>query len=214
MGFIEEIESRLSSELPGEEVHLEVSPMGRIKSSEAMKSVKFYKESAVAIVLHQKDDDWYSILTQRQAYKGYHSGQVCFPGGKKSESDNDLLEAALRECEEEIGLPPEELQPLGELTPVYIPVSNHYVTPFVFYLKNEIELTLDAYEVKEAFSFNLIDLINPNNFTKGEIQISPSKQLSDIPYFLLNRKIVWGATALMLNELRYILQAIDLDINK
>jgi 8-oxo-dGTP pyrophosphatase MutT (NUDIX family) len=192
----------VQTQLPGEEAHLALSPMGRKRSSEAIIQAKNVRQSAVAIVLFDRKNTLHAILTERNTYIGKHSGQICFPGGKSEESDSTLEETAKRECYEETGISISELNLIGTLTPVYIPVSNHYVHPYIFHHRGEPVYKLDTYEVKEIFDFPLKSLHEPDRIKTTIIQIEKGKYLKNVPYFDLNQKIVWGATGIILNELK------------
>lgn len=205
MSFIESIQHEISSNLPGEDSHDELSP-GRGRSSEALKKVENYRESGVAILLFQEEDDWKSILIQRTVYKGAHSGQISFPGGKREESDSSIIETAIRESEEEIGVKRTDLEFLGELTPIYIPVSNFKVEASVFQLKNRIHFTKEEKEVDEILTYPISDLLLDTNRSSTTINVSENFTLKDVPCFIIEGKIVWGATAIILNELKQILK--------
>lgn len=202
MNTLEHIKHVLASQLPGEEAHLALSPMGRKRSSEALVNAQNVKESAVALVLYNKQDELHLLLTERNAYEGEHSGQICFPGGKADQEDGTLQETALRECYEETGIPPEQLTVLGELTPVYIPVSNHYVFPFVCFHYDTPQFNLDPYEVKTIFDFPIISLGHHDLIKTTDLQLTKGKSLKNVPYFDIQNKIVWGATGIILNEFK------------
>jgi 8-oxo-dGTP pyrophosphatase MutT (NUDIX family) len=187
--------------LPGEDCHLEVSPLGRKKSSEVLKDAVNPKLSAVSIVLFEDSQFPNTILIERAIYKGSHSGQISFPGGKKDQQDKSLLDTAVRETHEEIGLLPSALDLIGSLTPVYIPVSNFLVQPYVFMHSGRPELTLDSREVVDAFSFSLHRL-REDCLKETSIDVDEKIKLKNVPFFDIENKVVWGATALMINELR------------
>lgn len=199
---IELIKQLLKSDLPGEEAHLAMSPMGRKKSSQAIKQVTNYRESAVALVLFETEETIKSVLIQRPIYKGSHSGQVCLPGGKREEFETSLDQTAVRECVEETGLITEHLDLLGSLTPVFIPVSNHHVHPYIFHYTETPEFFPDEREVAEILPFNVMDILVNENIKTTDIRITQERILRDVPYFDIREKIVWGATAIILNEFR------------
>jgi 8-oxo-dGTP pyrophosphatase MutT (NUDIX family) len=190
--------------LPGESAHLEMIPY-RILSSPFQIDEKNAKQSAVLCLLKQVNNQLYVLLIERQSDGGKHSGQIAFPGGKKDEEDNGLEQTALRETFEEVGIEAHNVEILGELTSVYIPVSNFFVQPFIGVLKQEYNLVLSAREVKEAFWFNVKELLNEDCKTKRHIKNHKGITLKDIPCFVLNDKVVWGATSLILNELKQLL---------
>lgn len=206
MDFRARIKTILAEELPGEKAHLDLSPLGRKRSSDALRTAKNPRGSAVALVLFKSGSQMETILIQRPTYKGNHSGQVCFPGGKKDAEDHDYIETALRECYEEIGISPQKLEHLGALTPIYIPVSNHYVQPHVFYHESPPKTIPDAREVDEIFTFPLAYLTDQKRLKRKDVLLPNGRILKDIPYFDINNKTVWGATAIILNEFKEVYQ--------
>ncbi|RFC55280.1 NUDIX hydrolase [Brumimicrobium aurantiacum] len=202
---IHEIRETLKLGLPGEEAHIPMSPTGRGRSSEAKRNAKNFKESAVALVLYESENKLNGILTERSPYKGLHSGEICLPGGKMETFDEDLKATALRECVEETGLKYEGFDFMGELTPVFIPVSNFSIQPFVFHYKSQPLFYPDTREVAEIFSFPIAQLLEKDVIKKTKIELSGRRFLDDIPYFDINNKVVWGATALILHEFKQLI---------
>lgn len=191
--------------LPGEEAHLEFSPI-RQKSSEALKNAQQVRDAAVAIVIYPLNNELFSLVIERQTYDGTHSGQISFPGGKVEESDQNLMHTAIRECYEEIGLQLNETDFISELTPVFIPVSGFHVRPFIFY--QEIEPTnfiLSEREVYQLAHISLSELTNDENVVLKSLKVG-NVTLKDVPHFKINEVEIWGATALMLNELKHLLK--------
>ncbi|PWH86275.1 NUDIX hydrolase [Brumimicrobium oceani] len=199
---IEEIRKQLTLTLPGEEAHLPMSPMGRGRSSEAIKKSQNYRVSAVALILYENQNELKGILTQRSPYRGMHSGEICFPGGKMEDFDHDLKQTAIREATEEIGLKHEHFELLGELTPVFIPVSNFSIQPYVFHYKEQPIFVKNIREVAEIFSFPIHQLFDESIIKKKSLKLSDNRILDNIPYFDINNKVVWGATALILHEFK------------
>jgi len=145
------------------------------------------------------------LLTQRANYKGTHSAQISFPGGKKDEIDIDLNTTALREAEEEVGIIKNEIITLRKLTETYIPPSNFMVTPFLAYT-NQTPVFKPNYEVAELIIVKLSDLLNQNNISSIKIDTSYMKNM-EVPCFKLNNYIVWGATAMILSEIKDLLKS-------
>lgn len=199
---IEDIRKHLTYRLPGEDAHIPMSPMGRGRSSEAIKHAVNYRESAVALIIYENHNVLKGVLTERSPYRGMHSGEVCLPGGKMEDFDEDLRQTAIRESVEEIGLKYESFDLLGKLTPVYIPVSNFSIQPFVFHYTQPPVFIPNIREVSEIFSFPLQQLFEKNTIKKTRIKLSGNRVLDDIPYFDINNKVVWGATALILHEFK------------
>ncbi len=207
--FRERIRLKLLEALPGEVSHQKMSPLNRPITSEALKSITDYRESAVAIVLFESNDCMECVLTQRPEYDGTHSGQISFPGGKKEDSDEHLEATARRECEEEIGVQLTLEHLIGALSPVYIPVSRFLVLPYLYFLPSTPIFLPDAHEVAEIFTFPLFDLKNEKLISTMDLKQTNGDVYRNVPYFNLNNKKVWGATALMLSEMKDILDSMD-----
>jgi len=165
------------------------------------------KESAVmALFYPDKYQNTKILLMLRASYNGVHSAQISFPGGKKDEYDNDLEFTALRETEEEIGISKNEITIIRKLTKTYIPPSNFWVTPFMgildatptFKTNNEVEKLIEV-PVKELLDEALL--------TSKNLTTSYMKNI-DVPCFKLNNYTVWGATAMMLSEIKDLLKSL------
>lgn len=204
--FEAKIHAAISNSLPGENAHLPMNPSGRGLSSEAKKKAINVRESAVAIVMYSTEISHEIVLIQRPDYIGAHGGQISFPGGKRDVGDLDLKATAIRECHEEIGISLEDSIFLGQLTPVYIPVSNFHVEPYLFYCDQIPLFVKDEREVQHIFSISIADLLHDGTISSMEIEIKGDKLYKDIPCFLINEKKIWGATALILSELKEILR--------
>jgi 8-oxo-dGTP pyrophosphatase MutT (NUDIX family) len=175
---------------------------------------KEFKDAAVAILLYLRNNEVYFALIQRtyNNYNDKHNGQISLPGGRLDISDNSLLDCALRELEEELGVLKSQVNPLGRLTDLYIPVSNFKVQPFIVFSKNNINFTPQPSEVDYVLEIELKDLFDENNLKMGTIKLDSGVELQDIPYFNLNNHIVWGATAMILNEFKIVLNNIKTNL--
>ena len=195
------LQERLTQALPGAVAH---EPFVRYrKQFENASTLK--RPAAVAIHFYFSNDQWYFILIERSTYNGQHSGQMAFPGGKPEPSDPHLSDTARRESYEEIGIGINEGLHIQTLTKVWIPVSGFEVSPFVFVHEQEPPLSPDPREVQQILKVRLSDLLDEESSIRTDIEIPGGTTLKDHPCFYLNDKIVWGATALMLNELRMML---------
>jgi len=193
------------SNLPGEESHLEMVPF-RLASSTFKSKFNDAKHSAVMCLFFERENESFGLLMERTEDGGIHSGQISFPGGKKALEDMDLKETALRETFEEIGVPNNFINVLGKLTEVYIPISNFLVQPYVGIIERDFELNLSQEEVKSVFYFSINDLLNPYNKQLQTIKNHKGADMNNIPCFVLNERKVWGATAVILNEIKRILE--------
>lgn len=202
---IEKIKAAFEKKLPGEAAHLEMFPLGRKERSEITQKKKTYRESAVGIILFQKNQALNSVLIQRPTYNGYHSDQIALPGGKKELFDEDLKATALRECIEEIGLLKPNFQYLGCLSPIFIPVSDFRVHPFVFFYTSDPIFHPEEREVAEIFTFPISRLTEKDVIQTTQMQLHQTPLLTKVPYLAIQNKIVWGATAIILNEFRHLL---------
>lgn len=193
------------NDLPGEKAHASLMPVNRPYTSEALKRKPNYRKSAVALILFPENEDIKSILIQRPDYNGTHGGQVSFPGGKMDDTDIDLEFTARREAFEEINLPLETGNFLGKMSEIYIPPSNFLVEPNVFYVSKLPELTGDQREVQSIITFNIFDLIHPDSFKVGDIRNINHLTRKNIPFFEIQEHKVWGATGMILAEMKEII---------
>lgn len=202
---------RVERSLPGESAHIPMAPINRPISSFALKKTDSFLESAVSIVLFEEEISGliHCILIQRPDYEGAHGGQISFPGGKKDFSDPDAEYTARRECFEEIGCQLTQDQLIGKLTNVFIPVSKFLVQPYLYFYIGDTNFTPDEREVSEILTFPIHSLMDEKSISTMDIRISNNSVMRSVPCFVFEHKKVWGATALILNELRELLLKID-----
>jgi 8-oxo-dGTP pyrophosphatase MutT (NUDIX family) len=148
------------------------------------------------------------ILTERTTHLSTHSGQVAFPGGRRDETDRDEAHTALREAHEEIGLEPDLVEVLGSLA-TYTTGSRFIITPVVALVSPDHRLTLNAYEVADAFEVPLEFLMNPAHHRRHAVEwANARREWFSMPYMDgNNERFVWGATAGMLRNLYRFLSA-------
>jgi 8-oxo-dGTP pyrophosphatase MutT (NUDIX family) len=204
--FINKLKLKLKEPLPGEEVQYVMAPLNRGKTDTAKLSKGDFKSSAVMLLIcRDENDNLFIPLTQRYTYDGAHSGQISFPGGKSDEGDTDLTNTALRECREEIGITEDHIEILGNLTPLFIPVSNFLVQPVIGFCNTKnILFNKNEREVKSIIKLSLSELLNAKIVKTGLIEIRNSEKIK-APYFEIEGLIVWGATAMILNEFKAII---------
>jgi 8-oxo-dGTP pyrophosphatase MutT (NUDIX family) len=195
--------SCFEKELPGAAAH---APYKRYRQQfEKSHAAQPKRPAAVAIHLYPQNSAWHFILIERSTYNGQHSGQMAFPGGKPDPTDPHLEFTARRESVEEIGIPINNGQYLKTLTKVWIPVSGFEVSPFIFLHEAAPLLEPDPREVQQIEVVALKDLLDSSSLVNRDIHIPGGQVLEAHPCFMLNNKIVWGATALMLTEVRMML---------
>lgn len=205
----QEFLERLKNSNFDESKHLPLLPIGRTISSEAKKkSTQVPIKTAIGVHLFQNEfNQLNTLLIQRSIYEGKHSGQIGFPGGKMDSGDQDLEYTARRESYEEVGIQMNHGTFITQLTPVFIPVSNFEMFPFVFYHDCKIELHLNQREVQSVVALNISDLSERIPIINRDVPFeNNSLFLRNVPGFLIEDHWVWGATALVLNELKLIYQ--------
>ncbi|HRP52494.1 MAG TPA: CoA pyrophosphatase [Fluviicola sp.] len=203
----DELLLKIQAALPGEKAHAAFMP-SRGNTSIKIKEGVPYKESAVAIILfHDLHQRLKMVVTKRQEYDGSHSGQISFPGGKRELQDENLIDTAKRECFEEIGIDGSQYSFLKELSPVYIPVSQFLVSPYLFYSKAHLlNYHRNQREVKEIIEIDLQQLFDESSIVYHDVKVNHSLILKRVPHFKQDEVLIWGATALMINELKWLLQ--------
>lgn len=207
--FQEKLAQLITDSLPGENAHLPMAPLNRPLSSLAMKDAVNVRESAVAVMWFDRDGVKYCALIQRPFYEGNHSGQISFPGGKRDPEDEDLKATAIRECREEVGIDLREARFLGKLTPVYIPISNFHVEPYVFYYDDLPEFIPDAREVESVIAISAHDLLDESAVSTMDVPLPGGIRMRNVPCFLIEGRQIWGATALILNEVKELLKLME-----
>jgi len=168
--------------------------------------------ASVLVPLVQRDDGLRVLLTRRTDHLTDHAGQVSFPGGRAEADDVDVVDTALREAQEEVGLPRERVQVLGPLN-TYSTVSSYVVTPIVGLVQPPFELALDAFEVAEAFEVPLQFLMTPAHHHRHAAEFEGVKrQFLSMPWQGIDAQgqareyFIWGATAAMLRNLYHFLR--------
>ncbi|MBA4146374.1 MAG: coenzyme A pyrophosphatase [Cytophaga sp.] len=164
------------------------------------------KPGSVLILLYPDQGSIKFPLTKRQTYAGAHSGQISLPGGKR-EAGETFIETALREAEEEIGINSADVTVVGRLSDFFVIPSNFMVTPVIGYSKVKPVFTADSYEVARILEADLFELISDTAIQSKEITVGSNFKMQ-APHFEIEQEIVWGATAMMLNELRMILKEV------
>ncbi len=194
--------------LPAEPSQLKMSPPFREALQERQKHmIKDAKRAGVMALFYPNNEQTYLVLILRKTYKGVHSAQVGFPGGKLEESDESIEAAAVRETFEEIGVPEDYIQVLRKLTQVYIPPSNFFVQPFIGISRTTPYFIKQEDEVEDILEVTLLDFINDMNVVDKTVSTSYKKDVV-VPAFNLNGHIVWGATAMMLSEIKDLLKQV------
>lgn len=147
------------------------------------------------------------VLILRKTYRGIHSNQVGFPGGRVEVYDKNLKHTALRETEEEVGISKDDVRVIKKLTKLYIPPSDFWVHPYVGIIDKTPILKPQESEVEKILEVNLDDFLNEENLIIQKLSTSYASEI-EVPAYMLNGHVVWGATAMMLSELKELLKKV------
>jgi 8-oxo-dGTP pyrophosphatase MutT (NUDIX family) len=207
--FLKSVPKIKNLELPGEASQVKMSPPYRLELMEHNRTLmKTSRQAAVLALFYPNlQNETHLILILRKTYKGVHSAQVGFPGGKLEESDADLKITALRETHEEVGVPMDVVDVLKPMTPMYIPPSNFTVHPFFGVTLQTPNFIKQDEEVEDLIEVALSHFLDES--TVFQTTVPTSYQLNvEVPAFKLNGHVVWGATAMMLNEVKDLLKKV------
>jgi 8-oxo-dGTP pyrophosphatase MutT (NUDIX family) len=203
--LIEWLKERLQQPLPGidgqERMAARVKPM----PPEVPKNAR---PSAVLSLLFPVEDQLNLLLIKRVTDGKAHSGQIGFPGGKQDSIDANLKATALREAQEEVGILSTDVDILGSLTPLYIPISNFQVYPFVAFATKKLEYYLSKSEVETVLEIPVHELFHAERKTVVNVTspVMPEILRSVRAYKLDDGNIIWGATAMIISELETIVE--------
>ena len=199
----QKLEQRLLLPLPGGDAHehFRAKPVGDVRP--LFDHSLPPRPGGVLILLYEDEGSIKFPLIKRAEYLGAHSGQVSFPGGK-AEPGEEAVATALRECEEEIGIQNDQIQVIGKLSDFFVMPSNFMVTPVVGSIDHKPFFKPDPYEVVKVLEADLNTLMREDAIKQKEILVA-GKYRMVAPHFEIGGEVVWGATAMMLNEFRLIL---------
>jgi len=192
--------------LPGEEAHKKLAPLIRINELKDIDiSTKNPNQAGVMAVFYpDEENETRLVLILRKTYKGVHSNQVGFPGGRVEKQDKDLEATALRETEEEVGIPRDDIEVVKKLTRLYIPPSNFWVQPYIGLLSKRPKMIAQETEVEAILEVKLSEFLDDDHVITENLSTSYATNI-DVPAYMLNGHVVWGATAMMLSEIRELL---------
>lgn len=203
--FKNKIDAYALTKLGGLNAQFKLAPASRKPYLKELVISNDAKKSAVlALFYPNKNNETVFILTLRANYKGTHASQISFPGGKYENFDKNLKRTAIRETNEEIGINPSDISIFKQLTNVYIPPSNFLVTPFIGFLSSAPTFKLN-HEVEKIISVKLSELLSKDCLSTTKVTTSYATNMK-VPCFILNETIVWGATAMILSEIRELLK--------
>ena len=192
--------ARLSGDLPGRTAH---GRMAAAHYKDWPEPLPGSRSSAVLILLYPYEGGIGFPVILRPVYNGVHSGQVAFPGGKADPDDKDLYETALREAWEEIRAPYKEINIVGSLSEIYIPVSDMKVVPVVGTLPFRPGFFPDPREVQEIREIGLSEILRKEVIGLGRVPVRGGYITA--PFYQYSGLQIWGATAMMISELSAII---------
>ena len=208
--MIQKLQKRLEGKLPGIKSWNRMAVKSRKGESIESESLQKYRDwiskdklsnmrkAAVLIGLFKKNDEWCFSLIRRPMNEKNHPGQIALPGGAM-EKNETLMNTALREAFEEVGINPEDVEIIGQLTPIPVPVSEYLIYPFVGVIDYEPEWVLNEDEVEELLVLKMSELISSDNGYTEMWDLRGNKV--EVPIFKVMNETVWGATAAVLSEL-------------
>ncbi len=198
MNFYDNLLISFNRPLPGEVAQNLMAPQN---SKDYRIPLPNHKIACVVILLHFYENQHFITFIQRaQSHpEDKHAGQISFPGGKLDPSDISFQDCALRELEEELGIDSSNVKILGQLTPLYVYVSNFLVYPFVGFVEKKPIYTPQVSEVADVLEIPLNYFSKPHISKIKTIEVH-NRTLENTPYYDLNGHILWGASAMILSE--------------
>lgn len=163
--------------------------------------------ASVLMLLYPKNKITHLVLILRNTYPGIHSSQIAFPGGKNEKEDASFAQTALRETHEEIGIPAHKITIIKPFTEVYIPPSNFLVSPFLGFSSDELKFTPNPDEVTKIIEISVTKFLDDSILTNLIMSTNDQKEI-EVPAFQLDKHLVWGATAMMMSELKETLKSV------
>lgn len=203
MNLIQFLQQRLQQPLPGLDAQMEMCPPIRGRNVEVPDDARL---SAVMMLLYEEEGIWKIPLMRRAQDGRVHGGQISLPGGRKDPEDIDFASTALRETEEEFGIPRTEIHLIGSLTNIYIPPSRFLVYPHVGTLPEKPDFQPDPREVAEIIEVELYQFLEEERKGIHEVDVFAGNIIQTPGYTLNQGELVWGGTAMMLAELAHLVR--------
>lgn len=204
--FLKRIPKIKKIPLTGSISHAKMAPLERLSTLQApmVKSANTKVAAVLSLIFPDEKGLAHLILTERQDYPGVHAKQISFPGGKKEPSDVHLFATALRETEEEVGVEASAIKFIRNLSELYIPPSRFLVHPFLGYTNSYPVFRPDPTEVAQLIFLPVGNLLNGHLEKVTKLNTSYTQEI-DVPAFLFENNVIWGATAMILAEIKDVL---------
>lgn len=198
-----DLQQAYQNDLPGMHAQFQVVPPGRAKPDLSVIESQNPKKAGVLALFYPIKETPYLVLMKRNTYPGVHSGQISLPGGRVEEEDENWIATALRETEEEVGVPRNMVEVLGEITRVYIPPSNFLVQPVIGFTSVRPDFVPHEQEVDELLEIPVSAFCDPQNLRTTQVEARGFTM--QVPAYHIDKNIVWGATAMMISEITHML---------
>lgn len=195
------LQQRLQATLPGYEAQKRMMNINRPNVAATPETAR---QSGVMLLLYPEAADIKLVLIERTDDGGVHGGQIALPGGRKEDTDIDIVATALREANEEVNLDAATVKVLGQLSPLYIPVSNFEVHPVIVVCDTLPELRASEAEVARILYVSLQGIFSDKNDVEVHPSGMPNMTIRTVAYMMNDAKFIWGATAMILSELESI----------
>ncbi|MCE2612584.1 CoA pyrophosphatase [Flavobacteriaceae bacterium D16] len=207
--FLQQVAKIKNLPLPGTAAHYKMAPEVRVRELETyLKKSKNPKKAAVMALFYPDLDNLTRfLLILRKKYPGVHSGQVGFPGGREEPQDQTMLDTALRETEEEVGAEGAQIEVIRPVSQLFIPPSNFEVYPFMGVYPKTPQFRKQTSEVEDLVEIPLTEFLDDQNIISTRMTTSYAKDI-EVPAYSLGGHTVWGATAMMLSEIRELFRKI------
>lgn len=200
--FLKYIPKIEKEKLLASDAHIKMAPLERISTlKEASYVDKNPRRAAVMMLFYPKNNVTHLVLIVRNSYPGIHSSQIAFPGGKVEPEDRNLIHTALRETHEEVGIAPNLIEVIKPFSEIYIPPSNFLVSPFMGIAMNELHFIPQLEEVAQIIELPLDQFLDDEIIVEVTMTTSYATNIK-VPAFQIEDHIVWGATAMMMSELK------------
>ena len=203
--LISKLQQRLQRPLPGLDVQMQMAPPIRGKNITVPPNVRL---SAVLLLLYPKDGKWYIPFMRRAEDGRVHGGQVSLPGGRKDPEDPDYTWTALRETEEEFGIPRQEIEVVGRLTEIYIPPSNFLVYPRIGYMPGRPDFQPDPREVQDIIEVEASQFLDAAVRDWHQVDVFGGNMINAPGYTVNGSHLIWGGTAMILSEFAHLLEEV------
>jgi 8-oxo-dGTP pyrophosphatase MutT (NUDIX family) len=193
--IIGRLKIELNNPLPGKTAHSKVLPPDRHLDPPSGSNIN---KAGVLMLLFPDKGRLNTVFIRRPSFMKNHAGQIAFPGGQFESEDKDLMETALREADEEIGINARQVEIIGQLSPIYVKVSNFIIQPFIGWIPAIPAFKIDTNEVTGIHIIPVDDFVNPNTLQNQKVDTTHG--FNEFPGYLIDDIFIWGATAMILSE--------------